>query len=107
MAFRKLTMIDIKEVLRRWSAGQSDRKIGREAGADRKTVARYTTAATRLGFVRGGEFARELRHPLALRPSVAGLARQPSTVRVDDPPPGQEATGLRISRHVSARFATT
>ncbi len=33
MAFRELTMIDVKEVLRRWSAGQSDRKIGREAGA--------------------------------------------------------------------------
>jgi hypothetical protein len=47
MAFRELTMIDVKEVLRRWSAGQSDRKIGREAGADRKTVARHTAAATR------------------------------------------------------------
>ena len=38
MGFRELTMIDVKEVLRRWSAGQSDRRIGREAGADRKTV---------------------------------------------------------------------
>ncbi len=36
MAFRELTMIDVKEVLRRWSAGQSDRKIAREACVDRK-----------------------------------------------------------------------
>ncbi len=31
MAYRELSMIDVKEVLRRWSAGQSDRKIGRGA----------------------------------------------------------------------------
>lgn len=55
MAFRELTMIDVKEVLRRWSAGQSDRKIGREAGVDRKTVARYTAAAKSLALARGHE----------------------------------------------------
>lgn len=48
MAFRELTMIDVKEVLRRWSAGQSDRKIAREACVDRKTAARYTTVAKSL-----------------------------------------------------------
>src|SRR5580704_6623300 len=75
MAFRELTMIDVKEVLRRWSAGQSDRKIGREAGADRKTVARYTVAATRLGLARGGEVTDEEVHQVAqcvqARPLVA------------------------------------
>ena len=153
MAFRELTMIDVKEVLRRWSAGQSDRKIGREAGADRKTVARYTTAATRLGLKRGAEITDAVVHdvaqcvqarPLAPRSDewraiathrerlerwLAGAAEtrplrlskihtllvrdhdlrasyhtlwryaheelawrdKPSTVRVDDPPPGQEA----------------
>ncbi len=153
MAFRELTMIDVKEVLRRWSAGQSDRRIGREAGADRKTVARYTVAATRLGLVRGGEVTDEEVHQVAQcvqsRPLVAPsdewnevaqhrerierwlggdgdtrplrlskvhtlLVRdhgmrasydtlwryahqqlswrdKPSTVRIDDPPPGQEA----------------
>src|ERR1019366_2233773 len=59
MAFRELTMIDVKEVLCRWSAGQSDRKIGREAGVDCKTAARYTVAATRLRLARGGEVAGE------------------------------------------------
>jgi transposase len=153
MPFRELTMIDVKEVLRRWSAGQGDRKIGREAGVDRKTVARYTTAATRLGLKRGAELSYEEVHqvaqcvqarPLAapsderaevaqhrarierwlegdgetrplrltkvhtllvrdhgLRASYDTLWRyahdelswrdKPSTVRVDDPPPGQEA----------------
>jgi transposase len=153
MSFRELTMIDVKEVLRRWSAGQGDRKIGREAGVDRKTVARYTAAATRLGLERGRALSDEEVHQIAqcvqarplaspsdewsevaqhrdrierwlagdrdtrplrltkvhtllvrdhgLRASYDTLwrwARQelswrerPSTVRVDDPPPGQEA----------------
>jgi hypothetical protein len=34
MSYRELAMIDVKEVLRRWSAGHGDRKIGREAGVD-------------------------------------------------------------------------
>lgn len=146
-------MIDVKEVLRRWSAGHSDRRIGREAGVDRKTVARYTAAATRLGLERGRETTDAEVHEVAqcvqARPLVAPsdewtevakhrerierwlagdaetralrlskihtlLARdhelrasydtlwryaheelawreKPSTVRVDDPPPAQEA----------------
>jgi transposase len=146
-------MIDVKEVLRRWSAGQSDRKIGREAGTDRKTVARYIAAATKLGLERGADITDDVVHevaqcvqarPLAapsdewreiathrerierwlagdaetrplrlskihtllvrdhdLRASYDTLWRfahdelawreKPSTVRVDDPPPAQEA----------------
>lgn len=153
MAFRELTMIDVKEVLRRWSAGQGDRKIGREAGVDRKTVARYTAAAKELGFERGRELTDADVHDVAQRvqarptPSPSeewldvakhrerieqwlaggkemrplrlskihtllvrdhelrasydtlwrfahdelGWREKPSTVRVDDPPPGQEA----------------
>jgi transposase len=53
MAFRELTMIDVKEVLRRWSAGHGDRRIGRETSVDRKTAARYTAAAQELGLCRG------------------------------------------------------
>jgi hypothetical protein len=65
MAFRELHMIDVKEVLRRWSAGQSDRRIGREAGVDRKTVARYTATATRLGLDRAAEITDEVVHEVA------------------------------------------
>jgi transposase len=58
-------MIDVKEVLRRWSAGHGDRKIGREAGVDRKTVARYTDAAKTLGLERGHELTDEEVHQVA------------------------------------------
>jgi len=49
MAFRELTMIDVKELLRRRQAGESVRRTARECGADRKTVARYFEAADECG----------------------------------------------------------
>ena len=45
MSFREITMQDVREVLRRWQAGQSARQIGRETGLDRKTVRRYLVQA--------------------------------------------------------------
>jgi response regulator of citrate/malate metabolism len=56
MSYRELTMIDVKELLRRWSAGQSNRKIARESGADRATVRRYVEIARELGLECGHEF---------------------------------------------------
>ena len=49
MSYRELAMMEIKEVLRRWSAGQSVREIARGSGVDRKTVRRYICAATNAG----------------------------------------------------------
>ena len=37
MTYRELTMMDVKELLRRWAAGHSNRKIARETGTDRGT----------------------------------------------------------------------
>ncbi len=65
MSYRELSMIDVKEVLRRWSAGQGDRKIARESGADRKTIARYTKAAIKLGLERNCELTDEIVHDVA------------------------------------------
>lgn len=55
MPYRELTMIQIKEVLRRWQAEHSDRRIQRETGIDRKTVRRYVSWATDLGITRDRE----------------------------------------------------
>lgn len=49
MSFRELTMIDVKEVLRRWAAGQSARQIARDGVVSRRTASRYIEAATSLG----------------------------------------------------------
>jgi len=45
MTYRELTMIEIREVLRRWQAGQGIREIAREGCVDRKTARRYVQAA--------------------------------------------------------------
>src|SRR5262249_24623046 len=74
MAFRELIMLDIKEVLRRWSAGQSERKIDRETGVDRKTVARYTAAAKELGLARGREVTDAEVHEVAQRVQARPVA---------------------------------
>ena len=45
MSFRELHMIDIREILRRWQAGQSARQMARDGVVDRKTALRYIHAA--------------------------------------------------------------
>jgi transposase len=73
MSYRELTMIDVKEVLRRWQAGQSVRRIGRETGIDRKTVSRYLATATELGLPRDRELAEMEVHEVAQREQARPL----------------------------------
>ncbi len=67
MSYRELTMIDVREVLRRWAARQSTRKIARETGADRKTVGRYIAVASELGLARDEELGEAVVHEVAQR----------------------------------------
>ena len=59
MSFRELTMIDVKEVLRRWAAGQSARQIARDGVVSRRTASRYIEAATSLGLMPSDELTDE------------------------------------------------
>src|SRR5579863_6675583 len=67
MAYRELTMMDVREVLRRWQAGQSARQIARETGFDRKTVRRYLRAAEACKLERGRELTEGEVHEVAQR----------------------------------------
>ena len=60
-------MIDVKEVLRRWAAGHSHRKIERETGTDRGTVSRYITVAEQLALPRDRELSEADIHEIAQR----------------------------------------
>lgn len=53
MAYREVTMEEIKEVVRRWLGGAPVREIARQGIADRKTVRRYVGAAEACGLTRG------------------------------------------------------
>jgi transposase len=67
MTYRELSMMDVKELLRRWSAAHSNRKIARETGADRATVRRYVEVVRELGLERGHEFTDAEVHEIAQR----------------------------------------
>jgi transposase len=54
MAFRELSVVAIREMLRRWKAGEGLRVVAAATGADRKTVRRYVDAAVERGFCREG-----------------------------------------------------
>ncbi len=73
MSYRELTMIDVKEVLRRWQAGQSIRKIGRETGIDRKTVGRYVATATAIALPHDRELTEMEIHEVAQREQARPL----------------------------------
>jgi len=65
MSYRELSMIDVKEVLRRWAAGHSNRKIERETGTDRGTTARYIAVAEQLTLPRDRELSDAEIHEVA------------------------------------------
>jgi transposase len=54
MAFREVTMLQVKEVIRLWLGGNSIRGIARRVGMDRKTVRGYLERAEALGLGGGG-----------------------------------------------------
>jgi hypothetical protein len=53
VAFREVSMIEIKEVLRQWLAGVGKKRIGANVGLDPKTVRRYVKAAEACGLHAG------------------------------------------------------
>ncbi len=57
-AFREVTMIEVKEALRQWTAGAGKKRIGARVGLDPKTVRRYVRAGEACGLAAGqGESA--------------------------------------------------
>lgn len=52
MAFREVTVVQVKEALRRWLAGAGERTIAKGVGIDRKTAWRYIDAGIEVGLDR-------------------------------------------------------
>jgi hypothetical protein len=55
MAYREVTMVEIKEVLRLWRAGTKKKRIASQLSLDVKTVRRYVAAAEGCGLALGAE----------------------------------------------------
>ena len=54
MAYREVHCVEIREVIRRWQAGLSQRRIAAGTGVSRPTVRRYIAAAEAAGLRPGG-----------------------------------------------------
>jgi transposase len=54
MAFREVSVVQVRELLRRWLRGEGERLIAKGAGVSRTTVRNYVAAAVELGVDRGG-----------------------------------------------------
>ena len=52
MAYREVGMVEVREIVRRWLAGDGLRSIARALGVDRKTVAEYVRLAHAAGIAR-------------------------------------------------------
>jgi hypothetical protein len=57
MSFREVQVHEIREVLRLWVRGESERATARLSLVDRKTVKRYVTAGAEAGLIRDGNEA--------------------------------------------------
>jgi transposase len=82
MTYRELTMMDVKELLRRWQSQHGIKAMARESGIDRKTIRRYFAAAEALGIARDAVLTDDVVHGVAqfvqARPTPA-----PSEARED------------------------
>jgi transposase len=76
MAGRRIGVLDIREMVRRFRLGEADRAIAQDLGAARNTVAKYHEWARREGFLDGPELAApgviEERLAALPRPALAG-----------------------------------
>src|SRR6187431_405335 len=92
MSFRELTMIDVKEVLRRWAAGQSARQMARDGVVSRGTATRYIEAAKSLGLSPSDELSDELVR------GVAQSVQARPTPAVSDPRQLLEARRIQVEK---------
>ena len=68
MAYREVSVIQTREILRRWMAGESARSIHRHIGIDRRTIQRYIDAAELEGLARKS-------HPSALNDTLIAAVK--------------------------------
>lgn len=78
MAYREVTMLETREILRQWLAGVPTRRIAARLGCDRKTVRRYIGAAQAAGL-----------HPIQVAPEPLTDALVAEVVALARCSPGQ------------------
>lgn len=72
MAFLEVHLVQVREIIRRWQAGENKTAIGRASGVSARTVGRYIEAVTALGIGQQGEAPRDEVLAQLLRRNHAG-----------------------------------
>lgn len=72
MAYTEVSRVEIKEVIRRWQAGSSQREISRATGLSRSTVRKYILAAEQQGVRKEGPSPTEEQLTWLVQVNVAG-----------------------------------
>jgi len=103
MAYRELGMIEVREVLRRFTLGEPVRAIARGTRVDRKTVAKYIAAGVATGLCRGSTLSTDaqvaaiiaaIRPPHIGRPAALAERLTAQRAQVE----GWLAEGLRLTK---------
>ena len=114
MPYRELSMLEVREVLRRYANGDGLRAIARGTGLDRKTVAKYITAGTTCGVHPGSApptdeqiatVLAQLHGPMGGRPGMSQDVLRPHQSQIQ----AWLAEGLRLTkiyRRLRAQGAT-
>lgn len=97
MGYREVNRVELQEVIRRWQAGESGRKIARATGFARNTVEKYLKAAESLGL-----------SPAGRPPTEDELSRlmRLSDTRTKDPTLGPSEALLLSQREQIERWIT-
>jgi transposase len=72
MAYQEVTRVEIKEILRRWQSGISQRRISRSTGLSRDTVRKYILTAEQEGLRKGGPAPTEEQVTRLMQLNMAG-----------------------------------
>jgi len=72
MAFKEVSRVEVIEIMRRWQAGDSVRRLANATGLSRKTVRKYTKAAEKCGLTREGPPPAEAQLLTLVQLNVAG-----------------------------------
>ena len=83
MAFLEVHMVQVREIIRRWQAGENKAAIGRTSGVSARTVGRYIAAAEALGVEPDGEPPGEEVLAQLLRRNHAGPLPQRQTAAME------------------------
>lgn len=77
MAYKEVSRVEVKEIIRRWQVGESTRGLARATGASRNTITKYILAAETCGLKRDGPPPSESQILTLVQLNVVG--RQPAT----------------------------